>query len=297
LWEDVAVFRPEKDRQLFVENLRRVVGRRLCPFLLGVLLVAPSCERRSLPAADALLESGPGDGVASDGVSACGGPSLGMGFVSDFTLVQEGTAETWSYKASGTVTYHGAITTPLASSSAFNKELQLKGSQGTLHLQYYLPLGFAVPVTVGGSYEITYARADHSASSTQTVGVVITTLYAGLVQPVLLAEVGRLGAVLVPGKYVTTPLKVSAVAQPGCTTKIVGVGPTVGCTEYDTYLLKFDASTGAASVVTTLKEGAWGKLQLLKEPFKLVNAASRRYGPTCGQQLYGYFAKWDWSKE
>lgn len=260
----------------------------LLVLLVSLVLGAPGCKDRSVGVGgdggqsdaarlDAGMDAGRDAGVDPDATSPCVAERLEMGFV--VATAVEPTHPLPSvddYQLAGTAAYHGPITVPIATNPAFHWEVQIAHGDGSIStLQYYLPSGLFLPVAEGNPYQVLFRR--RQGFEGESIGVIIERPTSGLPPLLFVADVGSHGRAFEPEDLAMSPLKVSVEDWPGCPPV---VDPDCGG---DRILdqLRFDSSTGAATVAINVPQGGSESLPVFGDPFQVVTLASSHADPPC----------------
>jgi len=218
-----------------------------------------------------------GPDAADDAGGSCGGEALEAGFVIATELSpQHPASDVDDYELSGTLSYLGPITVPIASHPAFDRELRIAHSDGSESvLQYYLPLDLELPVVLQAPYSITFRQ--RWGFEGYAVGLLITRPTSGLPPLLFVAEGGQYGRAFAPDDPLMSPLAVYQHEDASCPTE-----PYPQCNG-TIYLdqLRFDSSTGGAITDLTLYQGETGLLPVFGDDFLMVNLSSTRIEHDC----------------
>jgi hypothetical protein len=150
-----------------------------------------------------------------DGGVYCAEPLLAGAVIGTEIAPSEPTPQTFEYLLEGEATYHGAITEPLAMNPAFDHELQLLHSDGTVSIiQYYLPLDLTMPIAIGGGYTARYRQVIGFEGN--ATGLVISRMTSGVAPLVLVLDLGEYGRAFEPEDLAMSPLEVHEAGALGC---------------------------------------------------------------------------------
>jgi len=198
------------------------------------------------------------------------------GFVVGTTIPPEHpTPDVDDYILSGMLSYQGPITQPIATNPAFNQEIQIEHGVGDPSIvQYFLPDGYALPLTLNNPYTVIFRR--RNGFEGYAVGVVITRPTSGLPPLLFVFEGGEYGRALEEEDPHMAPLKVFDHDDPSCP-----IEPGDGCGDIHRHFLRFDSSTGGAATELDLYQAETGTLPVLGNDFQMVNLASTRILPGC----------------
>jgi hypothetical protein len=254
-----------------------------------LLVMGPACNQQAVGTSpdggldarpdahsDARLDARP-DARPDAAPDPCHPEALAMGFVTHTPVSPEEPApDVRDFPVSGQVIHHGAITEPLASNPAFNREVQIRHSDASVSiLQYYLPGGLQLPVYVDGAYTFHFRESigfDH-----YSVGLVITRPTSGLHPLLFVGDAGPFGRALAEEDPLMSPLKVYAEDQPGCDPE---PDPDCGGQRW-LDRLRFDSSTGGALTDVAVSQGESAELAVFGDPFLVMNLVSWHRDPPC----------------
>lgn len=218
-----------------------------------------------------------GGTAGSGGGQACGDEAMVAGFIVGTTVEPiHPTTDVDDYILNGTLSYQGAITQPIATNPAFDQEIQIDHGTGSPSVvQYFLPDGYSLPVTVNQPYTVTFRRRNGFES--YAVGVVIIRPTSGLPPLLFVFEGGEYGRAFEDEDPVMAPLKVEQIVASHCPTE-----PFDPCnsTIYED-VLRFESTTGEPVGSMALYQGKSHLFPLLGDPFLMVNLSSTRIEPGC----------------
>lgn len=215
--------------------------------------------------------------IIRDDAGGCGGPELQMGLVSN---VFDGAPKTTlELSFAGEIDYHGPLTQPLASSPLFDREIQLvDAASGTKKvIQYHLPAGLELPLTVGQGmlYTVTVRRRMIPGVSF-TEALVIKGNTPGPWPFVVIMEPATYGQSLDPDDKLISPLTVELLESSACP------GPSSpGCGPLYIDRLRFEATTGAGLIAAELNQREVIGLTMFGRKMRIANVASWHQRPAC----------------
>jgi len=214
--------------------------------------------------------------IIRDDAGGCGGPELQMGLVSN---VFDGAPKTTlELSFAGEIAYHGPLTQPLASLPLFDHEIQILDASGAKKIiQYYLPAGLELPLTVGkGSlYTVTMKRR-FIPNVSFTEALVIKGNTPGPWPFVVIMEPATYGQALDPDDPLISPLKVELLESSACP------GPSSpGCPPLYIDRLRFEATTGAGLIAAELNQREVIDLTMFGHKMRIANVASWHQRPAC----------------
>lgn len=216
----------------------------------------------------------------ADGAVGCGAPALAMGFVWQTpvpaTHPSPGVEE---IEITGVARYHGPITVPIAQNPAFDREVQIEHPGGQVSVvQYFLPQDLRLPVEQGEDYVIFVRRL--AAPDGSGVGLLVSRATSGLPPLLFVGDAGPL-RVFTEEDPRLTPLKVYREPDPQCAP---GPDPLCGGQIFEDQL-RFDSSTGGATIEVVARQGESAPLTIFGEPFLVLNLESMHRDPPCPDQV------------
>jgi hypothetical protein len=212
-----------------------------------------------------------------DDAGGCGGPELQMGLV---TNVFDGAPKTTlELSFPGEIAYHGPLTQPLASSPLLDHEIQVLdvASGAKKIIQYYLPAGLELPLTVSkGSLYTVIVQRRFIPGQTFTEALVIKGNTPGPWPFVVIMEPATYGQALDPDDPLISPLTVELLESSACP------GPSSpGCPPLYIDRLRFEATTGAGLIAAELNQREVIGLTLFGHKMRIANVASWHQRPAC----------------